>query len=433
MSADILLSLAVFAISYAFIVSEKVPPATAAIIGGALVVFFQLIPHEVALEKVDLEVIFLLTGMMIVVNILSETGLFEWVAVTIAQRSKGNGLVILAGLVVSTAVLSAFLDNVTTVVLIVPITILIAQILELPATPFLILEAIFSNIGGTATLVGDPPNILIGAKTHLTFNDFIVNLGPAILLLVLIMLVVAVLMLRKHLHVATAARERIMIARPEKAITEPGQLARALPVFLLILLGFVMAQELGVQPGMVALTGAFVMIVVTGSDIRTQLGKVEWETIFFLIGLFMLVGALEYNGLFDTMGEALVRYTEGNMLLATLAVLWVAGILAAFLSAVPVTIALIPLVSAYIAGMGGTPGQHDPQFDMLWWALALGACLGGNGTMLGAPANVVVVQIARKNRYHVSFFEFARYGIPVLLLSLIFSSAYLYLRYFLLA
>jgi Na+/H+ antiporter NhaD/arsenite permease-like protein len=433
MSTDILWCLAIFAVTYAFIVSERVPPATAAIIGGALVVFLQLIPHEVALESVDLEVVFLLTGMMIVVNILSETGLFEWVAVTIAQRSKGNGIVILAGLTLSTAVLSAFLDNVTTVVLIVPITILITQILDLPVMPFLILEAIFSNIGGTATLVGDPPNILIGAQTHLTFNDFLLNLAPAILILVLLLLVIVVVLLRKHLYVAPEARERIMIAQPEKAITDGRLLSRALPVFFLILLGFVFAHGIGVQPSMVALLGAFVMLVVTKSDMRRQLEKVEWETIFFLIGLFMLVGALEYNGLFEHMGAILADFTGGNMLLATLSVLWAAGVLAAFLSAVPVTIALIPLVSAYIVGMGGTPGQHDPAFDMLWWALALGACLGGNGTMLGAPANLLVVQIARKNRYHVSFYDFARYGIPVLILSLVLSSFYLYVRYFLLA
>ena len=433
MSAEVYWCLAIFAVTYAFIISEKVPPATAAIVGGALVVFLQLMPQESALEKVDLEVIFLLTGMMIVVNILSETGLFEWVAVTIAQRSKGNGIVILGGLVVSTAVLSAFLDNVTTVVLIVPITILITQILELPVMPFLILEAIFSNIGGTATLVGDPPNILIGAKTHLTFNDFILNLGPVIALLVLLLLVLSVTLLRKQLHVAPEARERIMIARPEKAITDARRLRRALPIFFLILLGFGFAHRIGVQPGMVALMGAFIMLVVTGSDVRRQLEKVEWETLFFLIGLFMLVGALEYNGLFEKLGEILVRFTEGNLLLATLAILWVSGLLAAVLSAVPVTIALIPLVSAYIAGIDGSGGAHDPKFDMLWWALALGACLGGNGTMVGAPANVIVVQIARKNRYHVTFTDFARYGIPVLVLSLALSSAYLYLRYFLFA
>ncbi|MFP4500285.1 MAG: SLC13 family permease [Candidatus Hydrogenedentota bacterium] len=437
MSTDIVLALIIFVATYAFIVTEKIPPAAAAILGGSLVVFLQLIPHEAALEKVDVDVVFLLAGMMLVVNVLSETGFFEWVAVTIAQRSRGHGMVILIGLITATAVLSAFLDNVTTVVLIIPITILITQILEIRPEPFLILEALFSNVGGTATLIGDPPNILIGAKSGLTFNQFILNLGPLVLVVLGLTSVIVYVIFRKSMTVTPEARKRIMMAHPSRAITDPRRLTIALPLFFLILLGFTLSHSLGVQPGLVALVGGFAMVVFTGSSLRRAFEKVEWETIFFLIGLFILVGALEYNNLFDRLGEGLVTLTQGSTLMAALAILWLAGVLAALLGAVPVAISLIPLVSAYVERMaseGAAAGAAagGPPGEVLWWALALGACLGGNGTMLGTAANVVVIQVARKNRYHISFFEFARYGVPIMLFSLVLSSVYLYLRYFLL-
>lgn len=428
-----MLSIAVFAVCYAFIVTEKIPPVAAAMLGGALVIFLKLIPHEAALEKVDLDVIFLLTGMMLTVNILSETGLFEWVAVTIAQRARGHGMVILLGLVTATAVLSAFLDNVTTVVLIIPITILITQILEIRATPFLILEAIFSNIGGTATLIGDPPNILIGAKSGLSFNAFIVHLGPAVLIIMAVMLVSVLLLFRKSLQVAPEARKRIMMAHPASAITDPRRLKIALPLFLLTLAGFSLSHALGVQPGLVAMTGGLLIVVLTRTGIRSCFEKVEWETIFFLVGLFMLVGALEHNGLFKLLGTALVSATEGNLFLAALAILWLGGALSALLGAVPISISLIPLVSAYVEQIPAQTGGPGVTGEVLWWALALGACLGGNGTVIGTTANVVVVQVARKNNYHISFFDFLRYGVPIMLLSLTLCSVYLYVRYFLLA
>lgn len=430
MSGALTAALVVFVATYFLIVTEKIDRVAAAILGAAVVVFFRLIPYEVALERVDLNVVFLLVGMMIVVNILSDTGLFEWVAVVIAQLSRGRGMFILVGLVTATAVLSAFLDNVTTVVLIAPITILITQILELPAIPFLILEALFSNVGGTATLIGDPPNILIGSKAELSFNQFLYHLTPAVVVVMLVLLLIVYLFQRRAMHVAEDARRRIMKAVPSRAITDPVRLRRGLPVFFAILAGFSLSHVLHVEPGLIGLAGGLLMVLVTRGNLREALERVEWETILFLIGLFMLVGALEYNGLFEMMGGGLFGLTEGNFLAATVAVLWLSGILSAILGAIPVAIALIPLVASMEQMFQAQAGSAFSQPSVLWWALALGACFGGNGTILGAAANVVVVQLGRKNNYNISFFQFARLGLPVMFISLGVATLYLYVRYF---
>lgn len=432
MTMQLIVALVVFTGTYFLIVTEKVDRVAAAVLGAALAVFLHTVPYQYTLERIDLNVIFLLIGMMIIVNILSDTGLFEWIAVSIAQVARGNGLLILLGLVTATAVLSAFLDNVTTIVLIAPITILITQILEIPCVPFLILEALFSNVGGTATLIGDPPNILIGSKAGLTFNQFLANLSPVVAVIMLTLLGLVFFLHRRALRPNDDARHRIMRATPRLAITQPAQLKRGLPVFFLVLFGFSISHFVHIEPGLVALAGGFVMVLATGSSLREALERVEWETILFLIGLFILVASLEYNGVFEWLGHTLFRVTQGHYLMATLALLWLAGTLAACLGAIPVAIALIPLVQSML-GMFEAAGHTAASEQTLWWALALGACLGGNGTLLGTAANVVVIQIARKNNYHVSFKDFSRRGIPVTIVSLVISSIYLYVRYFLLA
>ncbi len=430
-------SLTVFIAAYALMISEKMNRTAAAVLGAAAVLMLRAAPYEVLLDHIDLDVVFLLVGMMIVVDILSQTGLFEWVAVFIAQRSRGNPIVILVGLLTATAVLSAFLDNVTTIVLIAPITILITQILELPTAPFLILEALFSNIGGTATLVGDPPNILIGSRGNLSFNDFLLNLTPAVVLCSLVVIAYILFMLKGTLKTTPALRARIMRAQPSKAILDPWRLKRGLLVFFVILVGFSASHVLGVQPGIIALAGAFIMIVVTRSKMRAAMEKVEWETILFLIGLFMLVGALEYNGLFDRIAGFLFNLSQGRLFLNALIVLWCSALLSACFGNIPVAIAMIPLVHTLIQTTELQLGlQHSPEtFQLyvahpLWWSLALGACLGGNGTLFGAAANIVAAQVARRNGYRLGFWDFLRYGAPVTLISLFLSSAYVYVRYF---
>lgn len=426
-------ALIIFAICYALIAFEKIDRTVAAMLGAAAVVFLGIIPEDAALERVDLNVFFLLVGMMTIVEILSQTGLFEWVAIVIAQKARGNGMLILIGLITATALLSAFLDNVTTVVLIIPITILITQILELPAAPFLILEAVFSNIGGTATLIGDPPNILIGSRANLTFLEFLYNLTPIVALVMVLLIPLLFLVFRKMMQVKPEARDRMMIARPELAITDPKRLKRGLPIFLLTIAGFCLSHTINVEPGLVAISGAMLTILVTRTNLRKVFERLEWDTLFFLFGLFILVGSLEHQGLFKVMGTALFNVTEGQMMLGMLAILWLSGLLSAVLGAVPVVVAMIPLVhtmiDAYFTSSGLSPELEGQIGEPLWWALALGSCFGGIGTILGAAANVVVVQIAKKNHYHISFMHFARYGLPVVLFALVVCSLYLYLRY----
>jgi len=432
-----LLSLAIFLVVYVLIAFELVDKTAAALLGAGAVILLHLVPYEVAIESVDMNVLFLLIGMMIVMSILSETGLLEWLAITIAQRAKGNAKAIVVQFLLVTAVLSAVLDNVTTVILIAPITILITQLLELRTAPILILLAIFSNIGGTATLIGDPPNIIIGSATSLSFNDFLVNLGPVIAVTTLICVVLVRFRMGNALNAPESARRRVMMAQPELAILDATLLKKCLGVLALILLGFFTSRVTGFEPGIVALAGAVVMIIVCKVDIHTALHKVEWGTILFFIGLFMLISSLEHNGLFEMCGEFLVETTKGNLLLTAMVILWVSAIASAIVDNIPLVIAMLPLINIMIPtfatqmGMADNPElTHTAIAAPLYWALALGACLGGNGTLIGASANVVIAQVGKRNNCEISFLEFAKAGFPIMILTAAISSVYLYLRYF---
>lgn len=430
-------SLIIFAVTYILIASEKVDKAIAAVLGASAVIFCHAAPYEELLHCVDLNVIFLLLGMMTIVNILSVTGIFEWISIVIAKQAKGNGMVILSLFLVVTAVLSAFLDNVTTIILIAPITILITQILEIKTIPVLILEAIFSNIGGTATLVGDPPNVLIGSQTHLGFNDFIINLGPIIFLILGVTLMLVLPFFRKIFKVSASCKSRIMKANPNKAITEPVILKRALPVFATVVIGFFISHTINVDPGLIALAGALVMALVCRVDLHEIVEKVEWTTILFFVGLFMLIGALEINGFFELLGHKIVALTQGNLLLTALAILWFCAIFSAIVDNIPLVIGMIPLIKSIVPvfalqmGLENMPAQVTVQIsEPLFWSLALGACLGGNGSLIGASANVIVAQIAKRNRQKLSFWDFTRYGFPIMILSLLLCTGYIYLRFF---
>lgn len=430
-------SLIIFAITYIFIATEKVDKAIAAVLGAAAIVFFHAAPYESLLHHVDLNVIFLLLGMMAIVNILAVTGVFEWISIVIAKKAKGDGLKILVLFMLVTAVLSAFLDNVTTIILVAPITILITQILEIQTIPVLILEAIFSNIGGTATLVGDPPNVLIGSQTHLGFNDFLLNLGPVVLVILVVTLILAIPFFRKSFKVKANCKSRIMKANPDKAIIEPVILKRALPVFGAVIIGFFLSHTLHIEPGIIALAGALVMALVCRVDLHHIVEKVEWTTILFFIGLFMLIGALEINGVFELMGQKIVELTQGNLLLTAIAILWFCALFSAIVDNIPLVIGMIPLIKSIVPvfalqmGIEGMPAQiHTQITEPLFWALALGACLGGNGSLIGASANVIVAQIAKRNKQRLSFWDFTRYGFPIMVMSLAVSTVYIYLRFF---
>ncbi|MBM3308097.1 MAG: ArsB/NhaD family transporter [Candidatus Eisenbacteria bacterium] len=429
----------VFGVVYALIASEKVDKTVAACLGAALVIMLGGISYHDALTYIDLNVVFLLVGMMMIVGVLAETGFFEWMAVLVARKTRGDGAAVLVLFLVLTAVISAFLDNVTTVVLIAPVTILVCQVLELPVIPFLVLEAVFSNIGGTATLIGDPPNIMIASETGLSFNEFIAHLGPAVVVIMAASVIAVLAKYRRQLVVRESLRKRIEKADPAAAITDHRRLRRGLAVFGLVLLGFFLGRSAGIEPGIVALAGGMLTALACGSDIRRVMGKVEWNTILFLVGLFMLVGAMQERGAFVWLGRELVILTRGNLLATTLVILWGSALACSVVNAIPLTMATIPLIrsivplfAAQLGIAGDAAAVHVQVTYPLFWALSLGACLGGNGTLVGAAANVVIAQTGRRNGYDITFGRFARISFPLMLLSVVIAAAYLCLRYFLL-
>ena len=426
----------IFLVAYALIVSEKMDKTIPSMLGAAAMVFFGVAGFPELLTKIDLNVLGLLIGMMVIVNIMSTTGAFEWVAVKIARQTHGNGVLVMIEFMIATAVISAFMDNVTTIILMAPVTILITQLLVLPTIPFLILEAIFSNIGGTATLIGDPPNILIGAGCDLSFNAFLLNLGPVVLIIMLVSLAAVMLHQKHSLKTTREAVEQVAMTEPNLAILHPVRLKRALIVFGFVLLGFFTSRMIHVEPGLIAISGAFIMSLVCGVEVPHMLEKVEWSTIMFFCGLFMMVGALEENHVFSLLGNWMVGLSKGNFGLTMMMILWGGALLSAIVDNIPLVIAMIPLIRSIIpvfAKQMGIEGSealiHTQVAEPLFWALALGACLGGNGTMIGASANVVISQIARKNNYPLTFRRFTAYGFPMMLLSLAISSVYLYFRY----
>ncbi len=425
-----------FLIVYVLIASEKMDKTIAAMLGAGAMVAFGVAGFPEMLTKVDLNVLGLLIGMMIIVNIMATTGIFEWVAVKIARQTRGNGVLVAVEFMLVTALISAFMDNVTTVILMAPATILITQLLRLPTVPILIMEAIFSNIGGTATLIGDPPNILIGASCGLTFNQFLVNLTPVVLVISLVMVAVVVIAMRRKLKSSKEAIEQVMKTDPSRAILDRQCLVRSLIVFGFVLLGFFTGGVTGIEPGLIAICGAFVMALVCKVELTHMLEKVEWSTIMFFCGLFMMIGALEINGVFTQLGKWMMTMTDGDFTLTLMVILWGSAILSAVVDNIPLVIAMIPLINSIVpvfaAQMGyaeGAPEIATVIREPLFWSLALGACLGGNGTLIGASANVVICQIARKNRYKLTFLEFTKYGFPLMILSTAISSVYIYFRY----
>lgn len=429
------IGIVIFILAYLLIASEKIDKTIAAMLGAAAMVVFQVAEFPDMLAKVDLNVLGLLIGMMVIVNIMATTGVFEYLAVQIARQTGGNGVLVTMEFLLATAFISAFMDNVTTVILMAPVTILITQLLALPTVPILILEAIFSNLGGTATLIGDPPNILIGASCGLSFNDFLFHLTPAVLLITAVTTAVMLFVLRKRLRTSPEAVAQVQLTDPARAILDHGRLKRALVVFFVVLLGFFCSRQINLEPGLIAITGAFVMALVCRMELSQMLEKVEWNTILFFCGLFMMVGALELNGVFELLGTKMIALTQGNFALTMMIILWGSAILSAVIDNIPLVISMIPLIDSIIPelaramGIEGSDAIALSVRQPLFWALALGACLGGNGTLIGASANVVIAQVARKNKYSMSFRDFTAYGFPIMLLSTVLSSIYLYFRY----
>lgn len=430
------LSVFIFALVYLVIASDKVNKTIVAVIGASVILFLKLVTFEQAMAAVDLNVVFLLVGMMTGVYILSKTGFFEWLAIVVAKIAKGDPWIILLLLLTVTCVISAFLDNVTTVILIVPVTILIMQILEISPVPFIILEAIVSNIGGTATLIGDPPNIVIGSKAHLSFNDFLVHLSPAIVIIYACFIVSVYFIFRKRFNVPDDIKKRVREAIPNLAIVDKTNMIKSLVIFALIFVGFLFQNAMNVEPGIIALFGSMIMLLVCRVENEDLLLGVEWGVVFFFIGMFMIVSALQVNGVISWVGAKILHFSGDNLFFVCLVVLWGSAIFSSLLDNIPFVITMVPLIQQFVIYFSGTMGITDHAMITktisypLWWSLALGACLGGNGTLIGASANIVSARIGERNNYPISFMKFLKYGSFFTLQSIIISSIYIWIRYF---
>ena len=422
MNPEVVIGLAVFVLTYALIATERVHKTLAAMAGGVAMVLLGIITQEQAFEEIDFNVIFLLAGMMILAGIIRKTGVFGWLAVRAARFAGGDGYRVLVVLSVITAVASAFLDNVTTVVLVGPITLFLAARLGMSPFPLIVSEILASNIGGAATLIGDPPNILIGSAADLDFVAFLVNMAPLSALLLLIYLFAARWLFRGQLETDPELRATLLSLDEREMITNPRLLRSSLLVLGLTLVGFLAHGPLGYEPATVALTGAVALMVVAREDPHEVLREVEWPTLFFFIGLFMLVAGVIEIGLIDAVAEGIVAVTGGALGTTSILILWVSTVLSGIIDNIPYTATMIPVVDQLAAG-------HES--DALWWALAIGADLGGNATIIGASANVILASMAEREGHPISFGAFLRYGLPVTVGTVLISTVYVWLRYLL--
>ncbi|GED30898.1 ArsB/NhaD family transporter [Brevibacillus centrosporus] len=425
MTNQAIMAIGIFLVTYAFIISEKLHRTIVAMSGGILMVLFGIVSQEQAIHHIDFNTLGLLIGMMILVTVTAQTGVFKYVAIRAAKAAKGKPIHILVYLSIITAVASAFLDNVTTVLLIVPVTFSIARQLQLNPIPFLISEIIASNAGGTATLIGDPPNIMIGsAVPELDFMAFLVNLAPVIIIIMAATVLCFVLIYRKQLVTSPELSAKIMQLNERDEITDAVLLKKSLSVMALTIVGFMLHGALQLETATIALTGAFLLLLLTGEHyLDDAISKVEWNTIFFFIGLFVLVSGLVETGVIAKLAGEAINLTGGDPLHTSLLILWLSAIASAFVDNIPFVATMIPMIKE-MGALGIT------NLEPLWWSLALGACLGGNGTLIGASANVIVAGLASKEGYNISFMGFLKVAFPLMLLSIVISHLYVYLRYF---
>ncbi|WP_407940900.1 ArsB/NhaD family transporter [Nonomuraea antri] len=424
------LAVAAFLCAYTLIATEKVHRVAAALGGAGIMLLIHATDAGTAFFSehagIDWNVIFLLLGMMIIVGVLKQTGVFEYLAIWAAKRARGRPFRLMVLLVIITASASALLDNVTTVLLIAPVTFLVCERLALPVAPFLIAEALASNIGGTATLVGDPPNIIIASRGGLTFNDFLIHLAPLIVVLVAVFIGLCRWLFRRAFTYDPERAAEIMTLNEREAIADRRLLWQSLAVLALVMAAFVLHPVLHYEPSVVALLGAGVLVAATKVTTEEAIREVEWPTLVFFAGLFVMVGALVHTGVIEKVSQAAAGVTEGRLAFTTMLLLWASAGLSAIVDNIPYVATMSPIVADLVQANGGEgPGQ------VLWWALALGADLGGNATAVGAAANVVVLGIAARNGTPISFWEFTRYGLVVTFVTVALSTPYLWLRYLL--
>lgn len=423
-----IVAIIVFAAAYLLIATERINRVVAALAGAGIILAVGVVSADDAFFSkdtgVDWNVIFLLFGMMVIVGVLRLTGVFEYVAIWAAKRAQGRPFRVMALLCLITAVASAALDNVTTVLLIAPVTLLVCERIGVRPVPFLIAEALASNIGGTATLVGDPPNLIVASKAGLGFNDFLINLAPIVLVMLVAFIGLSRFLFRKDFTADPDQVAQVMELDEHEAIRDRGLLVRSLIVLALVLAGFTLHGVLHLEPSVVALLGAGLLIAISGLRPQSYLADIEWETLLFFAGLFILVGSLVRTGVIDRLAEALVAAIGNNVPAAMMLILWGSAALSAIVDNIPFVATMTPVVDQLVGGDGPFAGQNG-----LWWALVLGADLGGNATAIGASANVVVAGIAKRNGHPISFWEFTRYGAVVALVTLLIATPYLLLRY----
>lgn len=420
------ISITVFVLTYALIMSEKVHRAIAALLGGMLLIAANILTQEKAIQYIDWNTLGLLIGMMIIVGITRRTGLFQYLALKAVRLAKGEPIKILIALATITAIVSAFLDNVTTVLLIGPITFTIADSLGVNPIPFLISQILASNIGGTATLIGDPPNIMIGSKAGLGFMDFIIHLTPVIIVIHIVIMAAFYFYYRSRLQVPDKVKEEVCQVDPRSEIKDSILLKKSLIVLGLTIVGFVLHQALHLESATIAMLGAVMLMFIAKEEPEDIFLTIEWPSIFFFIGLFIIVGGLVETGLIDRLAHWALDITAGNTRLASMTILWLSALASAFVDNIPYVATIIPLIQQ----MGHLGGISQAGLQPLWWALSLGACLGGNGTLIGASANVVLAGIAEKNGFSIKFIYFLKIAFPLMILSVTISMIYLLLFYF---
>lgn len=421
-------------LTYAVLLSEKINRTVVVLLGAGIVIVSGVINQNQAIAGIDFNTIALLTGMMIIVSITRASGVFEFVAIWSAKKVKADPMGILIVLSIVTAVFSAFLDNLTTVLLVVPVALLIVEKLDVSPYPFLFSQIIAANVGGTATLIGDPPNILIGSATGLSFMQFINNLGPVSVIVLIVMVPIFKLLWGKDLVATDEKRASVMRFREADSIQDMVLLKKSLFILALVIAGFIIGEHYHIPPGTTAMLGAAVLLLIASwgtaehnqaERLHEAMQEVEWPALFFFIGLFVLVSGVEHAGLLNILGNELIEFTGGDPAVTAYSTLWLSAIVSAAVDNIPFVATMIPLVDSMEVALGG-PDAIEP----VWWSLALGACLGGNGSLIGAAANVMVSGMGARAGYPIGFFTFLKLGLPLMFLSVAIANVYIWLRYF---
>ncbi len=416
-----IISVVVFVVALALIISEKVHRTLVAIVGAVVLMAVNVLPFDVAVTYLDFNTLGVLLGMMLFVAVVKLSGVFEYLAIKCAHIAKGKPWTVMMLLTILTAVLSAFLDNVTTVLLVGPMTLTLCKLLKTSPVPFFIAEIMASNIGGTATLIGDPPNIMIGSEAGLTFMDFIVYDAPAVVIIMIVIIALFYVIFGRKMHVAQAEIDAVMKLEPADYIKDHRLLRISVAMVVLVVLGFMFHGQLGVESCIIALGAAGLILLISRQSIEHALSEVEWTTLAFFAGLFIIVGAMTENGVIDMLAQAIIDATGGNVFVTMLVLVFASALISSFLDNIPFVATMIPIIlSMQASGMDVMP---------LWWAVSLGACLGGNGTIIGASANVVLSDISKKNGHEITFAQYLKIGFPLMVVSVVIAAIYLIVRF----